>query len=151
MTPERQFLPRFLLYSSTIVASATTDAPTTRLRRFSDALPFIVTIATGSSLLLSATITHHREQHRNLAAYYLQRAAESQRASRVEAYVADLAEGKVTSPILPFVNPIGDPGPHRVAAAAHEERATRYSRMSSEYDAAADRPWGSVNLPARIP
>jgi hypothetical protein len=133
------------------ILAAVTNASTTRLRRIRQALPLIVTIAAGSSLLLWAATTYRREHHRNLADYYQQRAAESHRASLEEAYVADLAEGKVSSPILPFLNPIGDPGPHRVAAVAHEECATRYRRMSSEYDEAADRPWGSVNLPARVP
>jgi hypothetical protein len=133
------------------IIAAVTNPSTTRFRRIRQALPWIGTIAAVSSLLLWAAATHHREHHRDLAAYYQQRAAEAERASREEADVADLAEGKVTSPILPFLNPIGDPGRHRVASAAHSERATRYRRMSSEYKAAADRPWGSVNLPARTP
>jgi hypothetical protein len=144
------FITRFKTRCLAIIA-AVTNASNTRLRRIRQALPLIVTIAAGSSLLLWAATTYRREHHRNLAAYYLQRAAESHRASREEAYVADLAEGKVSSPILPFLNPIGDPGQHRVAAAAHTERATRFRRMSSEYDAAADRPWESVNLAVRIP
>ena len=138
-----QFATRSL---ANIVAVA--GASTMRLRRFRRALPLIITIAAGSSFLLWAAAIHRREHYRDLAAYYLQRAAESVHAGREEAYVADLAEGKATSPILAFLHPIGDPVPHRAAATAHQERANQFFRMSSVYEAAADRLWGSVNLSA---
>ena len=122
-----------------------------RFPRLRYALMLVAILAAGLSFVLSATAAYRREERLKMAAYYQQKAAESLHASREEAYVADLAEGKVTSPILPFLNPIGDPWPHRAAAAAHEEHATQYRRMSTEYEAAADRPWRSVDLSSYTP
>jgi hypothetical protein len=81
-----------------------------------------------------------------MAAYYQQKQAEALNAARDERYVADLAEGKVHSPILPFLNPIGNSEPHRAAAAANDERAIKYWRISQQYEHAAARPWRSVEL-----
>jgi hypothetical protein len=122
-----------------------------RFRQLGYALPLIATIAAGLSFVLLVLAASSHEERLMMAAYYQQKEAESINSSREEAYVADLAEGKVTSPILPFLNPIGDPEPHRVAAAAHEQRANEYGRMSREYEAAAVRPWQSVDLVSRRP
>jgi hypothetical protein len=122
-----------------------------RFPRLRYALISVASLAAGLSFVLLAMAAYRREERLKMAAYFQQKAAESLHASREEAYVADLAEGKVTSPILPFLNPIGDPRPHRVAAAAHEEHATQYFRMSTEYEAAADRPWRSVELSSYTP
>ena len=128
------------------VIAAVTEALTIKSPRSRDALMSVASLAVVLSFVLLATAAYRREERHKMAAYYQQKAAESLNASRNEAYVADLAEGKVTSPILPFLNPIADPTAHRVAAAAHEEDATRYLRTSTEYEAAAHRPWRSVGL-----
>ncbi|MGO9469605.1 MAG: hypothetical protein ACLQIB_25120 [Isosphaeraceae bacterium] len=122
-----------------------------QFRRLAYAWPLFATIAAGLFFILLITAASRRDERLVMAAYYQQKGAELLNASREEAYIADLAEGKVTSAILPFLNPIGDAESHRVAAAAHADRATRYGRMSSEYEAAAAQPWRSVDLSLRTP
>jgi hypothetical protein len=92
-----------------------------------------------------------RDERLRMAAYYQQKGAECLNAAREERDIADLVEGKVHSPILPFLNPLGKPGPHRLAAALHDDRAIHYGRMSREYDDAAARPWRAVALTADSP
>jgi len=122
-----------------------------RFPRLRYALMLVAILAAGLFFVVMAMAAYRRQERLEMAAYYQQKAAESLHASREEAYVADLAERTVTSPIVPFLNPIGDPWPHRVAAAAHQEHATQYCRMSTEYEAAADRPCRSVDLPSHKP
>jgi len=131
--------------------SSSIEAPTMRFRRLRSAWPLFATIAAGLSVTLLMTAGARRDERLVVAAYYQQKRAELLNASREEAYIADLAEGKVTSPILAFLNPIGDAESHRAAAAAHADRATRYGQMSSEFEAAAARPWRLVDVSLRSP
>jgi len=103
------------------------------------------------AVVVLATAAARRNERGMMAAYYQQREVESRNAATEERHVADLAEGKVQSPILPFLNPIGEPMPHRVAAAAHDQRAIHFGRIARVYDDAAARPWRSVDLSAGSP
>jgi hypothetical protein len=122
-----------------------------RRDRLCPALASIAVITTISSLALILTATSRREERLMMATYFQQKEAEALVAAREERYIADLAEGKVRSPILPFLNPIGMPEPHRVAAAADDARAVEYGRIARKYDDAAARPWRPVDLSVRRP
>jgi hypothetical protein len=114
-----------------------------RFQQFRSAVACVALIATAFCLLALATV---RDERLMMAAYYQQKQAESLNAATKEDHVADLAEGKAHSAVLPFLNPIGEPGPHRVAATEHEARAIQYGRIGWAYRDAAARPWRSVDI-----
>ncbi len=117
-----------------------------RFHRIGSALQLIAIFVATSSIALWLMASARRDERLIMAAYYQQKEAESLKAASEERHIADLADGKVGSPILPFLNPIGEPGPHRVAAIVNDDKAIQYGRMSREYTDAAARPWRSVNL-----
>jgi hypothetical protein len=120
-------------------------------RRFVTGLASLAIISAILCAIALAAVTARREERLLMSAHYQQKAAESLIAARTERFTADLAEGKIQSPILPFLNPIGEPGPHRAAAAASEARSIEYSRIGRQYEDAASRPWRSVDAATRLP
>ena len=119
------------------------------------ALPMTAIIAAGLSLGLLAIGAGRREHRLILAAFDQQKAGVLIQASRQERKIADLADGKATSPILPFLNPIGSAAPHRALAAAYDESAAlsgtqpplQVSSRSTLDSARYRREW-TVNTPA---
>jgi hypothetical protein len=122
-----------------------------RFHRLRAAWRSIAIASAVSCLAVWLVAAARRDERLLMAAYYEQKAAESLNAAREKRSIADLAEGKVSSPILPFLNPIARPEPHRLAAAAHDERAARYRRLCQIYDEAAARPWQLVDRTGRAP
>lgn len=122
-----------------------------RFHRLVAAFPSIALVVAVFCVAVCWIATARRHERLLMAAYYDQKAAESLNAARVERSIADLAEGKISSPILPFLNPIGRPEPHRFAAALDEERAVRYDQISQIYDEAAARPWRPIDLTGNAP
>ncbi len=122
-----------------------------RIHRSGSSLPLIAIVTAISCSVALAMTAARREERLMMAAYYQQKEAEALDAVRHEIYLADLAAGKAQSPILPFLNPIGEPGPHRATAAVNGELAIQYARMSRAFDHAAARPWRSVDLSVNLP
>jgi hypothetical protein len=122
-----------------------------RFHRLRSALPLVAIAAAALGIGLSAIAARRREERLMMAAYYQQKESESLNAGVQERHIADLAEGKAESPVLSFLNPIGDPAPHRLAAAVHDAQAIYYRGLSIQYDLAAARPWRSVDPSVGLP